>query len=311
MGVKIEKDVIYQNLKSIFPGYHFDMSEYTNTHCKIPTICDNGHKSVQIVKNLLKNHGCNVCGNLKSSDKQKSNIKDVIDIFRKKHGDKYDYSEFNYKNNRESSTIICPIHGGFKQSSWTHSKGHGCPSCSGNKKLNTDQFIEVSNKIHNINYIYNFVDYKNMHSKVKIICPLHGEFYQIPLHHIKGVGCPKCSQSKGERMVETYLNVNNIKFESQKKFDDCKHINHLIFDFYLPLYNTCIEFNGIQHYFSVGIFGGDEALEINKKRDKIKEEYCKSKDIKLIIIKQDKNHININDVNNQIDKIKSMLESEL
>jgi very-short-patch-repair endonuclease len=185
--------------------------------------------------------------------------------------------------------------------------GHGCPSCSGNRKLSSDEFIKSATKVHSKDYIYDYIDYKNMHSKVKIICPMHGEFNQLPLHHIKGVGCPKCNQSKGEKLIEMYLNNNQINFIPQKKFDDCKHINHLIFDFYLPDYNTCIEFNGIQHYFVVDIFGGKESLEINKKRDKIKEEYCKSKGIKLIVIKQDKKHINIKDVQVQIENIKKII----
>lgn len=246
MGVKIEKDIIYQRLKSIFPDYDFDMSEYINTHCKIPTVCNNGHKSMQIVKNLLKGHGCNNCGNFKSSDKQRSDIKDVIDMFRKKHGDKYDYSEFEYKNNKEKSTIICPIHGKFQQSSWTHSSGHGCPSCSNNRKYSNDDFINKSNDIHSNKYDYSKVEYKNMHSPVTIICPKHGEFSQLAMIHISQMsGCPKCNQSIGEKMIERFLIKNNINYIYQKKFSDCKDKSLLSFDFYLPDYNTCIEFNGI------------------------------------------------------------------
>lgn len=307
MGVKIDKKVIEDRLKGIFPNYTFDLTDYTNTHCKIPVICPIHGESNQIVKNLLNGHGCNKCGESKSSDKQKLNFNDIINRFRDKHGDKYDYSNFNYINNREPSIIICPNHGPFKQSAWVHSKGHGCPACSNNKKLTKQEFIKRSNNIHNIEYNYDLIDYKNMHNKVKIVCPVHGEFNQLALHHIKGVGCPKCSQSKGERMIENYLKNNQIEYESQKKFDDCLYKTNLVFDFYLPKYNTCIEYNGIQHYTSIDIFGGDDALKLNKLRDSIKVEYCKKNNINLIIIKQDKKHMNLSDVEYQINNISKHL----
>lgn len=70
-------------------------------------------------------------------------------------------------------------------------------------------------------------------------------------------------------------------------------------------YNTCIEFNGIQHYYPIDIFGGQKALIYNKKRDNIKQEYCLSKGIELIVIKQDKKHINTTEVQLEIDMMLS------
>ena len=306
MGSKLSTDEIENKLKSIFPKYTFDLSNYTNTHCRVPLICDNGHKSEQIVKNLLKGHRCKKCSNILNGQSFSKKIEDVIEEFNKKHKSFYDYSEFTYKNNRTNSTILCPKHGPFLQSATTHLKGHGCPKCSKNKRLTNDEFIKNSNDIHSIKYDYSLVDYKNQHTKVKIICPKHGSFEQTPYVH-KYSGCPKCNQSRGERLLEIYLNSKKIKYISQKKFNNCKYISNLIFDFYLPDYNTCIEFNGIQHYFPVDIFGGDKNLEITQKRDKIKIKYCKDNNINLIIIKQDKKHINIEDINNQINNIYNIL----
>ena len=85
MGSKIKKEDILSRLVGLFPNYKFDLTNYTNTHCKIKTICDNGHESLQIVKNLLKGHGCNKCGNIRSSDKQRSDFNDVLKKFKDKH----------------------------------------------------------------------------------------------------------------------------------------------------------------------------------------------------------------------------------
>ena len=52
--------------------------------------------------------------------------------------------------------------------------------------------MRLAKKIHGENYDYSNVDYKNSHTKVKINCPQHGSFEQIPQGHLQGCGCPKC-----------------------------------------------------------------------------------------------------------------------
>jgi hypothetical protein len=311
MGSKINKNLIELKLKKIFPDYSFDMSNYTNTHSKIPVTCPKHGTSNQLVKNLLKGHGCNKCGNEKSASKQRLDFNEIISNFNSVHDNKYDYSKFNYVNNREPSIIICPKHGEFNQGVRTHMMGHGCPMCAGNKKLTNSDFISRSKKLHTINYDYDSIDYKNMHSKVKIKCPVHGYFEQIPLHHINGVGCPKCNQSKGEKLIDFFLKQNKIEFIHQMKFDKCFYLGKLPFDFYLPDYNTCIEFNGIQHYYPIDIFGGEEALRLTKIRDEIKSKFCNENGIKLIVIKQDKKHINLDDVDNQIKNIINIINESI
>jgi len=109
-------------------------------------------------------------------------------------------------------------------------------------------------------------------------------FPQIPANHLKGVGCPKCQNSKGENSIEKHLKENNIQFENQKTFSDCKHILLLPFDFYLPKHNICIEYDGEQHHKSIKHFGGDKKFQRTKYNDKIKTEYCKQNNIQLIRI---------------------------
>ena len=96
--------------------------------------------------------------------------------------------------------------------------------------------------------------------------------------------CPYCNNSKGEKRVLEILNKLNIDCIPQYRFKDCKFKNTLPFDFYLPKYNICIEFDGEQHYKIKECFGGlDEFINI-KIRDTIKNEYCKNNNIKLIRI---------------------------
>ena len=59
---------------------------------------------------------------------------------------------------------------------------------------------------------------------------------------------------------------------------------HLYVDFFLPYYNVIIEFNGIQHYKSIGIFGGEQKYKKQLERDDSLRHYCKRHKIKLIEI---------------------------
>ena len=120
----------------------------------------------------------------------------IIDA-KKIHGDKYDYSLVDYKNNCTKVKIICPTHGEFEQTPNNHLSGKGCLKCYGDKtrircRSNREQFIPKADLIHNSFYSYSLVDYKNNCTKVKIICPTHGEFEQQPNNHLSGQGCPKC-----------------------------------------------------------------------------------------------------------------------
>ena len=121
---------------------------------------------------------------------------EFIEKARKIHGDKYDYSEVVYKNNKTNVWIICPIHGGFWQTPKNHLKGCNCPRCAGQYKKTPEEFIKQARKVHGDKYDYSKVVYKDGKSKVTIICPVHGEFEQIANNHLKGEGCIKCRNDK-------------------------------------------------------------------------------------------------------------------
>ena len=102
------------------------------------------------------------------------------------------------------------------------------------------------------------------------------------------VSCGCYAQSRGETRILKYLEDNQLCFESQKRFDDCRDKKPLPFDFYLPNHNICIEYDGRQHFEPVN-FGGSlqemkENFELTNKHDNIKTQYCKDKNIQLIRI---------------------------
>lgn len=98
--------------------------------------------------------------------------------------------------------------------------------------------------------------------------------------------------SKGENTIWNWLKEHTIKFEFQKRFINCRDKNTLPFDFYIPKYNLCIEYQGSQHYDS-GFYirkkksqaEGIKKYNIQKKHDKMKKEYCINNHINFLEIK--------------------------
>jgi hypothetical protein len=276
-------------------GDKFDYSKviYENIKCKVIIICPEHGDFEQRANNHLRGEGCPKCNGGVVFDLEK-----FISKSNTIHNSKYDYSKVVYENNKLMLTITCPEHGDFKQRAGNHLRGDGCPKCSNNKKLNTEDIIERAIKVHGRKYGYSkVVSGVNVSSKIIITCEKHGDFKQTINTHLGGAGCRKCKESRGETQVRVFLEENNIEHTPQYTFSECKVTRPLPFDFYLPKYNMCIEYNGLQHYKPFERFGGEKAFESQKKRDAIKKEYCEKNNIMLLVIKYDQN------VNNILNKI--------
>jgi very-short-patch-repair endonuclease len=218
--------------------------------------------------------------------KNKLTTLEFIEKANKIHNNIYDYSLVEYTGNRNKIKIVCSKHGIFEQIPFDHLDGHGCSKCSHpSKKSTIEEFIEKANIIHDNKYNYSLVKYVNAHKKINIICKKHGEFLQKPNAHLCSQGCPICKNSKGEENIIKYLKENNVLFEYQKKFDDCKNNKYkLFFDFYLPNQNLLIEYDGEQHHKIFKHFGGNIKFEKTKLNDKLKTEYALNNNIKLLRI---------------------------
>lgn len=263
--------------------YDYSIVVYITSKIKVNIICKKHGVFEQTPDQHLHGYGCNKCkGGIKLSKNQ------IIKSFKKIHKNKYNYSLIDYKNSHTKVNIICKEHGIFKQTPNSHKSGNGCPKCVGKQKNNKSVIWDFQN-VHENKYNYSLVKYINSQSKIKILCNIHGIFEQTPSKHIFGQGCPKCNESKGEKEIREILETNNINYIIQKTFNGCKYKRKLKFDFYLPKYNLCIEYDGEQHFVSKKHFGGEQGLKIRQKRDKIKHNYCKENNIKLLRIKYNEN----------------------
>jgi very-short-patch-repair endonuclease len=275
---KIKGNLVHSNF------YDYSLVNYINGITEIEIICPLHGIFKQIPKTHLSGHNCPECGKINKSNKLKSDKEKFIIKANKKHNFLYDYSLSNYIDSETKIEIICKKHGMFEQKPNNHIQGQKCPKCQNNLKSNNEIFIKKANIIHSNKYEYSSSDYINNKIEIDIRCQIHGIFKQRPDVHLQGQGCPYCNESKGEKLIKKILENNNIKFKVQKRFNNCRYIKPLPFDFYLYEKNICIEYDGIQHFEPRERFGGIKTFLEQQKRDEIKNNYCKNNNINLIRI---------------------------
>lgn len=269
--------------------FNYSLVEYKGVKNYVTIICENGHHFDQTPNDHLNGHGCKKCSGW---GELKFNPNEFVTRAKYIHGDTYDYSKSSYVDHDTNLTITCKKHGDFEQTPKGHLINHyGCSKCgyessSEKNKLTYDEFISQSLSVHNGLYSYDNFNYVNYSTPSYITCVKHGDFFQAPKDHIRQrQGCPQCRLSKGEVIIKNFLTQHNIEYIPQKTFLDCinpQTNRKLKFDFYIPSINTCIEFDGKQHFTPTPRYRGN--LQGIQYRDNIKNKYCLEKNIPLIRI---------------------------
>lgn len=257
--------------------YDYSKVEYMNSQTKVCIICPEHGEFWQTPINHLLGQGCPKC--------KRHNLtkEEVIDLFRKVHGKKYDYSKFQLTKMNEKSCIICPEHGEFWQSPTKHLIGQGCPECGKFKNKNNitfEEFVKRSNKVHDGKYQYPEQELTFVHDKVSIICPQHGEFKQNAYDHMNGHGCPVCGKLVSNSENEIYEYICNLIGEKNVVHHDRKTLgNGKEIDIYIPLFRVGIEYDGIKWH--------TEEFKTDKNYHLQKTELCAKRGIRLIHIFED------------------------
>jgi len=257
--------------------------KYVDSFSKILVICKNhGEFHIQ-PRHLLSGHGCIKCDGFE---------KLTLDKLRKKcydiNGDNIFIPDQEYINSKTKINVKCKLHPNYNWDVLPYNllRHKGCPVCNKRQRLNINDVINKCNLVHkDKGYIILEQPYINNETHIKVICPKHGEWKIKPNNLFNGCGCPKCKTSKGELQIENILKFKNIKYISQKKFKGCINKKSLIYDFYLPDYNICIEFDGEQHFKPFRFEKDNKRLQQTINNDIIKNEYCKNNNINLIRIK--------------------------
>jgi len=274
--------------------YDYSKVAYTISDAKICIVCPIHGMFWQKATGHLYGQGCPKCATEKRSEIIKYTTEEFIKEAISIHGTFYGYSEVNYVNNKMKVNIICPVHGGFWITPSMHLYGKGCLSCKMEKRVahRAMNFLSKAISRYGEKFDYSEVLYKGHNNKVRIICRKHGAFYIIPNYHLRGLGgCPHCKCSKGEEAIRKWLVENRIKFTPYYSYSDLKGPGrgHLKFDFYLQKYNSCVEYDGEQHFRPVKFKGisDAEAIRVFKKGqyyDSLKNQYCEKNSISLLRI---------------------------
>lgn len=146
---------------------------------------------------------------------KKKTKEEVIEGFKKVHGDRYDYSLVDYIDTHTKVKIKCPIHGIFEQTSKGHLEGNGCRDCSGRAHYGNEKIIKKFQEVHGDRYDYSLVNYISTHKKVIVKCKIHGVFSQAPSNHLKGKGCPDCGGNfryDNEKIIGRFRKVHGDRY---------------------------------------------------------------------------------------------------
>lgn len=164
--------------------------------------------------------------------------KEFIQKANKVHNKKYTYNQSVYQKGRIKLKIECPIHGIFEQAPQDHLSGRGCKECkkitlSKLKRMDQKTFLEKCKKIHDNKYDYSKSEYQDSHSKIVIICKIHGKFNQTPTSHLRGRGCPECGKLKTysltqEEFITRATNIHGGKYNYVQSIYETMHIKLII-----------------------------------------------------------------------------------
>jgi len=228
--------------------YTYIKDTYINAREKMTIVCPVHGRFEQTPASHLIG-GCKKCG----YDNRIKPWAEVEKMFRKVHGDRYQYNSSTYQKCEVNMTIICPEHGSFLQTPNNHRSGQGCRKCGLKAKnsKNTNPWEKMHDKfikLHGDLYTYKPNTYTKTKNKMTIVCPTHGEFEQTPDGHAAGKGCHICAASKRRSKGEDELMafVKSIKQNAEQSNDIILKPQEI--DIFVPDLSVGIEYCGEYHH---------------------------------------------------------------
>jgi hypothetical protein len=288
-----------QKVYKLYNNEYTVLGDYINNKTKIKMLHNKCNTEFEIApNNFLLGRKCPKC-----SKRLRKNTeivkKEIYDLYNNEYTLLSEY--INDKTKIKIKHNKCNNDFEVKPSYFLKENGTRCPYCFGSKKKTTEEYKkEVYNKVKDEYTVLG--DYINTNTKILHRHNKCNKEYLVSPNKFLNYNrrCPYCKSSKGEEKIREWLLENNIVFEEQYSFKDCKNINPLKFDFKININNSFIllEYDGIQHFENT--FYTDD-FEKQKIRDNIKNQYCENNDYKLIRISY-KDYNNIVSILNKLIK---------
>lgn len=294
--MEITEKEFYQKLHAKYDKSQYDISKvvYKGLDNDVILSCPkHGEFKIKASTAIRADRGkCKKCGLEKSNyTHPHMSTKEFVEKATIKYQGKYDYSKVDMDKRNEDGKvcIICHEldengneHGEFWQKPSQHLFGKSCPKCGCLKKT-TKQVIKELQHIYGDMYDYSKTEYVGANYPIEVICNHCGNhFFPSAHNHLRGKGCPVCKSSKLELHIKHLLDENNIKYIYQANKRHLPWIGNQTLDFYIPSKHIAIECQGLQHFQSVKIFGGDKKFKIYLERDARKRNLCKENNITLL-----------------------------
>lgn len=289
--LRLTDDEFRERLATINPDVSI-LGRYERMATKVHCQCPHGHFWDAYPRNLLGGHDCPSCSAIEASRRMKLTQENFCEKVHIYHPHIEVMGE--YQGSNSDIELRCMICGNI----WTtkaHNSlnGHGCPKCgvgrqASHRTKSHNDFISELKELNDKICVLSL--YQNHHTKISCQCLICGHIWKAtPQNLLRGTGCPRCSQSRGEQQIEKFLLENSIEYYPQHRFDECRNKRILPFDFYCPAYNCCIEYDGQQHFYPVNFGGCSDSEALNsflntQINDQIKTQFCNEHHIDLLRI---------------------------
>lgn len=280
-------DVAYKDTLMKHWDYEKNTKKPSEVSCATDTLkvwmkCDNGHSFDVTPSNLKIDRWCPYCSGKRVCIENSFGYNNPDKVkFWSEENDRTPYCIT--KGSDYIAYFKCECGYSFKASAKDVNVGKWCANCAKRPVIKNS---DIDKKLES-RTIYRIGDYINARTKIAFLCKKCRQYFEaIPDNVINKMSdCPNCRMSKGEEKVAEYLIKIDIKYKREVTFSDLIGINggRLRFDFYLTHNNEdfVIEYDGIFHYENCY---SEKTLKDTIQNDKIKDEYCLQKNIKMIRI---------------------------
>ncbi|MDE2425704.1 MAG: hypothetical protein KGO96_07340 [Elusimicrobia bacterium] len=265
-------------------GYEIlDHSNYSGLMSKIITKCPKNHKYIVTINNFIKGYRCKKCSQSKEFKMNSLRHKKLIEkVYKITDSEKYKIMfRPEYLTVKDKIKLLCP-----KEHIWDtivsdFLGGHRCSHCSyilrgENKRTPLENVIYEFFK--NGYTILDHSMYKNIHSKLLVLCPYKHKIYKNFKSFKNGYRCEICFHKHSVPELEIYNFVKYFYSDSLNGFKIPKSRFEL--DIYIPSLNKAIEFDGTYWH-------SQKNLNYRPERDLFKNQQCKESGIDLLRIKEE------------------------
>jgi hypothetical protein len=208
-------------------GNYFDysMTEYTKLNSTVEIGCPE-HGIIKVNAISHKNGGgCKRCNSKKKSIFKPLSKEEFIKYAMITHDNYYDYSKVeDFTDTHEKVTIICPVHGEFKQKVYSHRYGSGCEKCSYiqrglNGRVSFKEYVKRAFDKFGEKYEYIEDSYTTINNKISYICNIHGIVTQKAETHLKSQGCAKCFTKNEKHTTDSFIEKASLKHGNFYNYD--------------------------------------------------------------------------------------------